>query len=410
MRAWCFTVNNPTDVDRGILTAANARYIIWGEETGESGTPHLQGYLELNKPQRLSGMKKLHATAHWEQRQGTRDEARAYCMKDGVYEEYGDWQAGGQGTRNDLEGLMQMIRENKPTLEIMEAAPACVSKHMRFVDRYTHLVEKETTHAFRKVDVQVLWGAAGTGKTRRVYELDPKVFTVNSDEAFPFDGYDGEEAILLDDFYGGFKYHHLLRILDGHQYRANVKGGSRYARWTRVYITSNKQPSEWYQKGLTDALRRRLSSVTEYRNEEAGNTSDGAIGPASVTENIDVDEGVEVLSLEELKDLFWGLDSLDDEDERIKIDAQTVEVWGVAPHAVANATAATAVAVACKPCQLPEVVSPVGETKTVMSGLADGVCRAMVGIDKETGFPIIAEAKGRERPVIMDLVRKRLRK
>lgn len=271
-RSWCFTLNNPTIEEINSLEEIASRYMIYGYEKGENGTPHLQGYIELGNAQRLSGMRRLLARAHWEGRRGTRDEARTYCMKDGEWVEFGDWEAGGQGTRNDLRDLMRTMRESRCLMTVMEQYPTLTSRNLRFVEKYQQLSEKEDSRDFRKVNVQVYVGDAGSGKTRKAHEDHPEIFTVNSDEAFPFDGYDGEEAILIDDFYGGIKYGVLLRILDGHQFRVNVKGGHRYARWTNVIITSNKQPTEWYQRGLEPALARRLTSVTVFRNEEAGNT------------------------------------------------------------------------------------------------------------------------------------------
>ena len=271
-RSYCFTLNNYDQEDIDLLSQVTCRYLTFGEEVGESGTQHLQGYIEFAKTQRMAALKKIHKRIHWETRRGTREQAREYCHKDGDFQEFGSWEAGGQGSRNDLHMLMGLIKKNTPIIEIMEAAPKECSKSMRFVEKYRELIEREDTRSFRKVTVDVLVGAAGTGKTKCAFDECPKLFTVNSDESFPFNGYDGEDAILIDDFYGGVKYNTLLRVLDGHQYRVNVKGGHRFARWTRIFITSNRYPSEWYKRGLTDALRRRLSSVSEFRNDEGGNT------------------------------------------------------------------------------------------------------------------------------------------
>lgn len=271
-RSWVFTLNNPTLDETEIIETCECRYLIYGLEVGENNTPHYQGYIEFGKVMRLAACKKILTRAHWEIRRGTREEARQYSMKDGDYIELGHWELGGQGTRTDLITMMGLIQNDTPQLTIMESLPETAARNMKFMEKYTALHEKENTRDKRTVDVQVFWGDAGTGKTHKVFEEAPKVFTVNSDEAFPFEGYDGETELLLDDFYGGIKYHNLLRILDGYQYRVNVKGTHRYARWTKIYITSNKPPSEWYSVGLTPALNRRLNNVTEFCNKEAGNT------------------------------------------------------------------------------------------------------------------------------------------
>lgn len=271
-RGWCFTLNNYSTNEQMMLesiieTNDKVRYIIFGLEVGEQGTKHLQGYVELNSPQRLSAVKKILDRAHWEQRKGSRDQARTYCMKEGEWLEFGNWQSGGQGNRSDLEELMVNIKENKKTIDIIEQNPNVFAKHMKFAQKYTEVVEKDQTKNFRKVKVIVHYGDAGTGKTRAAHDEYPDIFTVNCGETFPFDGYEGEKEILLDDFYGNIKYHELLRILDGHQYKVNVKGSHRYARWETIVITSNAHPKEWYGVGLTPALARRLTTILEHKKD-----------------------------------------------------------------------------------------------------------------------------------------------
>jgi len=64
VRQWVFTLNNyedPEDVDR-LLTRfgeSDVRFAIFGCEVGESGTPHLQGYVSFMNAKRLSECKKV---------------------------------------------------------------------------------------------------------------------------------------------------------------------------------------------------------------------------------------------------------------------------------------------------------------------------------------------------------------
>lgn len=282
-RSYCFTLNNWTTDDEIILNnltktcghsadKPKARYIIWGQEVGESGTPHLQGYCELSSPQRISWLKKLIPRAHFESRKGTREQARDYCKKDGKWEEHGEWKAGGQGARNDIHSLVKSVKEGKSFMDIVEEQPLTIAKHLKFYDRLVAHVEKEETKTFRKVQTHILIGEAGTGKSRIAREMDENAFSVNPEDTFPFDGYNGEKTIIIDDFSGQIKYKHLLRILDGHQLRINVKGSHRYAKWNKVFITTNEPAQEWYTVGLTPALKRRLTTVTLFGHEEAGNT------------------------------------------------------------------------------------------------------------------------------------------
>lgn len=264
-RAFCATINNYTDQDMEAVACPPeaVRYMIYGRETGESGTPHLQMYIELRKPQRASWVSKWLTRAHIEPRKGPRDAARTYCMKEGQYTEHGDWAAGGQGTRNDLRKVVDMIKSGTPTIDVMLSEPEIYSRNIKFCEKLERMVEKDATQAWRKVDVEVLYGPPGCGKSRYAHDTYPGIFTVNVEDSFPFDGYNGEQAILLDDFDGHMKHHQLLKVLDGHQYRCNVKGGHRYAQWTKVVITSNYKPEDWYKRGLSGALKRRLNNICE---------------------------------------------------------------------------------------------------------------------------------------------------
>lgn len=88
---WCFTINNPTDEEteglQQLVPSGKATYLIYGKETGASGTYHLQGYIELPKRLRPNGLKLLLPRAHIEVRKGNSLQASEYCRKDGdIYE------------------------------------------------------------------------------------------------------------------------------------------------------------------------------------------------------------------------------------------------------------------------------------------------------------------------------------
>jgi len=64
-RNWCFTLNNYMEAEIKNICEGKYQYI-FQEETGEEGTPHLQGTIILPQPQALSYMKKINRRAHWE--------------------------------------------------------------------------------------------------------------------------------------------------------------------------------------------------------------------------------------------------------------------------------------------------------------------------------------------------------
>ena len=93
-RRWCFTVNNPpTDALVKVKSDDRVRRGIFGEEIGESGTPHIQGYLEFFSPLRFNAVKALLPRAHLSAARGSSFDNYKYCSKDGKFETIGEWES-----------------------------------------------------------------------------------------------------------------------------------------------------------------------------------------------------------------------------------------------------------------------------------------------------------------------------
>lgn len=119
---WVFTINNWTEEEeRAIEDYAqeaqdnigqhDCTYIVIGREVGESGTRHLQGYIELSTRYRLTQVKRIPGfqRAHLERRRGNARQAADYCLKDGsILVEAGSISTVTQGSRTDLESLKEV--------------------------------------------------------------------------------------------------------------------------------------------------------------------------------------------------------------------------------------------------------------------------------------------------------------
>ena len=106
---WVFTLNNPTQDEISTLSHLPqcATYLVFGEEVGASGTPHLQGFIIFSSRKRLSSVRQIVGTrAHCETAKGTSQQARAYCCKDGKVTECGVLPLCGQGRRSDLDAFL----------------------------------------------------------------------------------------------------------------------------------------------------------------------------------------------------------------------------------------------------------------------------------------------------------------
>lgn len=265
-----FTWNNFPEDHEEQLRELPLGYIVYQEELGANGTPHLQGYFELTSQMTKSKVQKFIRGWHVEKRQGTQAQAIAYCTKEDT--RAGDMVTWGeranQGKRTDIEGMYAYIREGKRERDIAEEMPCVHAKYFKAHDRYRSLVDYDSTREFRELSVHVLWGPAGTGKTRKAVESSGEdCYILNApgnNGMLWWDGYQGEKTLIIDDFYGWVKYSTLLRILDGYQQRLQIKGGFTYAKWVSIYITSNKQLADWYPSiGDLAALRRRITEITK---------------------------------------------------------------------------------------------------------------------------------------------------
>lgn len=93
---WCFTINNYDEdtmerfEELAPRIGGDILYIIIGKETGESGTPHLQGLIQLRTKKRLQQVKDLiGGVGHLEVMRGTSTQASWYCKKENDYKEWG---------------------------------------------------------------------------------------------------------------------------------------------------------------------------------------------------------------------------------------------------------------------------------------------------------------------------------
>ncbi len=270
-RHWCVTIYDEEFKKRmDEKLPEEIRYLITGDELTKSGRKHWQTYLELrHKKLRISGVQKiLECNAHCEVRWGDRDEAREYCKKDGKWKEWGEW-IKGQGHRTDLAVIAQRLLDGENLRDVATEDPGLYCAYRNGFRDFAAWGQEKASRKFRQVEVQVVTGDTGTNKTRQALytkgnDQDMQGYLLDapgSGERLWFDGYEGQDTLIIDEFYGGIKYSTLLRLLDGHQYRCAVKGSHTYARWTKVIITSNKSPEDWYSFGMTPALARRIDTL-----------------------------------------------------------------------------------------------------------------------------------------------------
>ena len=250
-RAFCFTFNNPDGVPTLATFGRHARYLVYGHEVGENGTPHLQGFVYFRQQVAFSSVLGMLPEAHFEIARGSPDQNIAYCTKDGIWEEEGERPS--QGKRSDLLEVAQAVRNGVAVKEIAESYASAYIRYSRGI-----LALKRVLSAPRdwQMSIILIVGPTRTGKSLSAsrlggIHLENGVEVPNGVYWKPpgewWDDYDGEHTVIWDEFSGAScAFRTLLRILDSYPLLVPIKGGFAQFRSRRVVLTSNIDPSEWY--------------------------------------------------------------------------------------------------------------------------------------------------------------------
>jgi len=272
----CFTINNPDDDDLNQLMDLDWSYLVYQKELA-GDTEHLQGYFEFDGQKRFAYIKKRLPRAHIERRRGTQEQAIAYCKKeatrlDGPFE-FGEKKK--QGERSEWHAAIDAVKDGATEEEIALTYTGTYIRYFKGLNRVRSFVGAQ-----RNAEVDVLWlhGPTGCGKTRYAYDNYQDIYS--KPEGAWFDGYDGHETALFDDFEAvDISITLLLKLLDRYPMTVPVKGGFVNWRPKTILITSNYNPVTWYSSKYRGskhlkALERRITGVMSsecFRSE--GNTS-----------------------------------------------------------------------------------------------------------------------------------------
>lgn len=175
VRNYVFTLNNYTLAQIGGLTAAVdvddhdalCVYLIMQEEIGsETGTPHLQGYMELHKASSMRTVKRKLGigfnSLHLEARRGTQGEAVAYCKKTDTFKPGGIRWEMGRKKRLSGNSAINLVLEGATMLRVAEEEPVQFVRHFRGLLALKLITAKPRDWP---MEVIIYVGATGTGKS-----------------------------------------------------------------------------------------------------------------------------------------------------------------------------------------------------------------------------------------------------
>lgn len=282
-RNWCFTLNNYTAEEEEKLKGelAHVKYIVFQRERGENGTAHLQGYLELDRSQRLSFVKKILEKAHWEVRRGSQEDAIKYCKKLETREpgtepfERGE-RANANGVRKDTFSANVLTPEERgKIIDKVRKKEMRISEISSYDMQDTALMRslegvcKDLAGPYRE-DLRVITiiGPTGVGKSWSVQKLFPDGVCkwINGNSGCWFSEVD-KEVCLFDEFAGQIAIERFLKLIDPYPMQIEVKGGMRPCYWRTIFICSNVTPQCWYNnyaqddKVSTEMVKRRSEQL-----------------------------------------------------------------------------------------------------------------------------------------------------
>lgn len=246
LRNFVFTINN---WEPGCLQTLSefkhVRYLVAGEEVGECGTPHLQGYCELMSSTAFMTVKEMIPRAWLCYRKGSAKQANAYCIKDDkIHIQMGEMSQPGE--RNDIKEFTDALKRG---MSMEEAAREMPLPYIKFHRGFEKLARMYIPDRSEVPEVIVYWGDAGCGKSALSREgmVDPYVWSSAQKEWF--DCYFGQRDVILEEFRGEIPFPTMLQLLDRYNTRVPVKGDFTKFSSGRIHITSDTHPKYWYPLG-----------------------------------------------------------------------------------------------------------------------------------------------------------------
>lgn len=229
------------------------------ERCASTGRLHWQFVIGFNSNKRLTGLKALFGNdVHAEITRSAH--ANEYVHK--IHTSEGRrWQFGNLPTRRNNAEDWEKVWKNA-----VEGNIADITASIR-VQHYNNLKRIQMDHMKPlgvPKEVYVFWGPTGTGKSKKAWEeagLDayPKSPTTKF-----WDGYQGQENVVIDEFFGQIEISHMLRWLDRYPVCIETKGSGTVLKARRIWITSNIDPRQWYLNASAEqqaALKRRMQIV-----------------------------------------------------------------------------------------------------------------------------------------------------
>nr|WPR18707.1 MAG: replication polyprotein [Chemarfal virus 194] len=237
-------------------------YIVGQLERGaETGFLHWQLMVYFSKRVELRGVKNTFGDAcHAELTRSSA--AKEYCTKDdetfvsGTRFELGELPVN-RASSKDWDGIRKFAVDGN-----FDGIPSDVYIRCYAAIRRIRADNAKPEAVVRKVNC--FWGDTGTGKSKRAWEEAGLGAYPKGPSTKFWDGYQGHDHVVIDEFTGQIAIEHLLRWFDRYPVLVEIKGSAMVLKAKEIWITSNVDPNLWYPDAPAEqvrALLRRLNIV-----------------------------------------------------------------------------------------------------------------------------------------------------
>lgn len=250
-------------------------YCVFGKEVcPHTGNNHLQFFVYFKNAKTIAQAMKW-VKKNWtftrpvDPMQGTPKQAADYCKKDGDWTEWGVLPE--KGKRGDLDEVKEQVMSGEVTVdELAESDPMIVHQYGRVLDRIEDIANRKKV---RTEMTKGIWihGPTGCGKSHDANELAKygSVYWHNCSDKGWWDGYTGQDTVILNDYRGGIAYGELLQMVDKWPYTVPRRGRQPMPFTSKtVIVTSSLPPAGCYKNLAAEDSLKQLERRFEIREIE----------------------------------------------------------------------------------------------------------------------------------------------